>query len=86
MRDLNGIRKGLKLSTSIGMVLVATGIVAVAPAMAQTTAAPAVAAAAADAETVNQIVVTGTRVVRDGFKSPTPLTCLLYTSPSPRDH
>jgi outer membrane receptor protein involved in Fe transport len=76
MRDLNGIRRGLNLSTGIGLALAATGIATIAPAMAQTAAAPAPATAAADVEAVNQIVVTGTRVVRDGFKSPTPLTVL----------
>ncbi len=59
-----------RLSTSVAMMaVVVTGAVS-APHTAQAQTAPAAAPA------VDEIVVTGTRVVRDGYEAPTPLTVL----------
>lgn len=47
------------------------------PAFAQDTApSPAPASAAQEAEREGEVVVTGTRIIRDGFQAPTPLTVL----------
>lgn len=45
------------------------------PALAQETAAPTTAAAQ-ETEREGEVVVTGTRIIRDGFQAPTPLTVL----------
>lgn len=69
--------------SSLKTVLVAgtalTAFVAAAPAWAQET--PAATTASQDAETApgEEILVTGTRIVRDGFQAPTPLTVLTRT-------
>lgn len=57
------------------------------PALAQDTAAPAPASAQEAERESGEVVVTGTRIIRDGFQAPTPLTVLTRedienTSPS----
>ena len=61
----HSFKSHLRGSAALAVVLgIATGLST--PAVAQT-AAPA---------TVDEIVVTGTRIVRDGYQAPTPLTVL----------
>ncbi|KAB7647931.1 TonB-dependent receptor plug domain-containing protein [Polymorphobacter fuscus] len=70
MRGLRQVRHSLVCSTGLGL---ATAVLALAAPAGAQTAAPA----AADPDPIaEQIIVTGTRVVRDGFQSPTPLTVL----------
>jgi len=84
MRDLGRIRRALGHKNHFGAAMTALALVQGAPALAQEAAASADSDTAAPAD---QIVVTGTRVVRDGFQAPTPLTVLTQkdiqnTSPS----
>lgn len=72
MRDRGSIRRSLGNGGGLGTAVAAIALISAAPALAQT--ATTTAAAAADND--EQIVVTGSRVVRDGFKSATPLTVL----------
>lgn len=76
MRDLGRIRRSLGGKRNFGAAMTALALVHGAPALAQETAAPADTVEAADAD---QIVVTGSRIVRDGFQAPTPLTVLSET-------
>jgi outer membrane receptor protein involved in Fe transport len=71
-------------STNFGAAMTALALVHSAPALAQETPPPADTVEAADAD---QIIVTGSRVARDGFQAPTPLLVLTQediqnTSPS----
>lgn len=70
MRDLGRIRRSLGGKSGFGSAMTALALVHSAPALAQE-AATSVEAADAD-----QIIVTGSRIVRDGFQAPTPLTVL----------
>jgi len=84
MRNLERNRRSLGRSSSFGAAMTALALVHSAPVLAQETAAPADAIEAADAD---QIIVTGSRVARDGFQAPTPLLVLTQediqnTSPS----
>jgi iron complex outermembrane recepter protein len=72
MRDLRQVRRALCGSSSLGLAMAAFGLTNVTPVAAQEAAKPA----AAEPVIAEQIVVTGTRIVRDGFKSPTPLTVI----------
>ncbi|OYU14289.1 MAG: TonB-dependent receptor [Alphaproteobacteria bacterium PA4] len=74
MRDCGKIRRSLGDGSGFVLALATLGLLGAAPALAQS--APASTATATDAETAEQIVITGSRVVRDGFKSPTPLNIL----------
>ncbi len=76
MRNLERNRRSLGRSRSFGAAMTALALVHSAPVLAQETAAPADAIEAADAD---QIIVTGSRVARDGFQAPTPLTVLSET-------
>jgi iron complex outermembrane receptor protein len=73
MRDFRRIRRSVGRQHGLGLVMTALALVHGASAMAQDTAAPQ---AGGDAAPTDQIVVTGTRIVRDGFQSPTPLTVI----------
>jgi iron complex outermembrane recepter protein len=72
MRDLRQVRRALCGSSSLGLAMAAFGLTNATPVAAQEPAKTA----AADAAAVEQITVTGTRIVRDGFKAPTPLTVI----------
>jgi iron complex outermembrane receptor protein len=76
MRYLGRNRRSLGRSSSFGVAMTALALVHSAPVLAQETAAPADSIEAADAD---QIIVTGSRVARDGFQAPTPLTVLSET-------
>jgi outer membrane receptor protein involved in Fe transport len=76
MRYLERNRRSLGRSSSFGAAMTALALVHSAPVLAQETAAPADSIEAADAD---QIIVTGSRVARDGFQAPTPLTVLSET-------
>ncbi|MBL9066869.1 MAG: TonB-dependent receptor [Sphingopyxis sp.] len=76
MRYLGRNRRSLGRSSSFGAAMTALALVHSAPVLAQQTAAPADSIEAADAD---QIIVTGSRVARDGFQAPTPLTVLSET-------
>lgn len=76
MRYLERNRRSLGRHTSFGAAMTALALVHSAPALAQEAATPADAIEAADAD---QIIVTGSRVARDGFQAPTPLTVLSET-------
>ncbi len=76
MRYLGRNRRSLGRSSSFGAAMTALALVHSAPVLAQETAAPADSIEAADAD---QIIVTGSRVARDGFQAPTPLTVLSET-------
>ena len=76
MRYLGRNRRSLGRNTSFGAAMTALALVHSAPALAQEEAIPADTVAAADAD---QIIVTGSRVARDGFQAPTPLTVLTET-------
>jgi outer membrane receptor protein involved in Fe transport len=76
MRYLGRNRGSLGRSSSFGAAMTALALVHSAPVLAQETAAPADSIEAADAD---QIIVTGSRVARDGFQAPTPLTVLSET-------
>ena len=73
MHDLGRTRRPLSRKYRLSAAMTALALAQGAPALAQETAAAADRSEAAPAD---QIVVTGTRVVRDGFQSPTPLTVL----------
>ncbi|KQZ73244.1 TonB-dependent receptor [Sphingopyxis sp. Root214] len=84
MRDFEPIRRPLSRKGRFGAAMTVLALVQGAPALAQEATAPAdsVEAAAGD-----QIIVTGSRVARDGFQAPTPLVVLTQkdiqnTSPS----
>ncbi|WP_338425958.1 TonB-dependent receptor domain-containing protein [Sphingopyxis kveilinensis] len=84
MRDLERIRLPLVGKRNLGAAMTALALVHNAPALAQATAEPAetVESAASD-----QIIVTGSRIARDGFQAPTPVVVLTQediqnTSPS----
>lgn len=70
MRDVERIRLPLG---RFGTAMTALALVQAAPALAQEEAAPADSTEAAPAD---QIVVTGSRVTRDGFEAPTPVMVL----------
>ncbi|OWR01279.1 TonB-dependent receptor plug domain-containing protein [Sphingopyxis witflariensis] len=81
MHDTGRVRGPLGRKSHIGAAMTALALVQAAPALAQEVA-PTPEAAPTD-----QIVVTGTRVIRDGFQAPTPLVVLTQkdiqnTSPS----
>jgi outer membrane receptor protein involved in Fe transport len=76
MRYLGRNRRSLGRSSSFGAAMTALALVHSAPVLAQEAAAPADSIEAADAD---QIIVTGSRVARDGFQAPTPLTVLSET-------
>lgn len=76
MRYLGRNRRSLGRSTNFGAAMTALALVHSAPALAQETPPPADTVEAADAD---QIIVTGSRVARDGFQAPTPLTVLSET-------
>lgn len=73
MRDLGQIRRPLSRNRRFGAAMTALALVHGAPALAQdvTPAVDITEAAASD-----QIIVTGSRVARDGFQAPTPVTVL----------
>ena len=52
------------------------GIVCAAPGLAQQTAAPAPASEVGTLEAGGEIIVTGTRIVRDGYNAPTPVSVI----------
>ena len=84
MRDLGRIRRPLGGKGSFGVAMTALALVHGAPALAQEAAAPEKSSEAAPAD---HIIVTGSRVARDGFQAPTPLIVLTQkdiqnTSPS----
>jgi outer membrane receptor protein involved in Fe transport len=74
MRDFRRIRRSFGRAHNLGLAMTALALVHAAPALAQDSAAAP--QASDEAAPVDQIVVTGTRVVRDGFQSPTPLTVM----------
>lgn len=63
-------------AAAAGAAMTALAIVMAAPAMAQTTPPPAPAQDASAAPAEGDVVVTGTRIQRNGFQAPTPLTVL----------
>lgn len=73
MRSYTGLGRSFGRRHAFGVAMTALALVHSAPTLAQDTPA-----APQDNETVSsdQIIVTGTRVVRDGFQSPTPLTVM----------
>jgi iron complex outermembrane receptor protein len=73
MRDMGRIRRPLGRKGRFGAAMTAMALVHGAPAMAQETVAQAGSSEAAPGE---QIVVTGSRVTRDGFQAPTPVMVL----------
>lgn len=73
MRDFGRVRRPQGRRAGFGVAMTALALVHGAPALAQEAAAEPESGTAAPAD---QIVVTGTRVVRDGFQSPTPLTVI----------
>lgn len=73
MRDFGRVRRPLGRKTAFGTAMTALALVHGAPVYAQEAAA---SATSETAEPGDQIVVTGSRVVRDGFKAPTPLVVL----------
>jgi len=84
MRDLGQIRRSWGRKSNVGAAMTALALVQAAPAMAQEVTTPADTAETAPND---QIVVTGTRIVRDGFQAPTPVLVLTQddirnTSPS----
>ncbi|SEJ28001.1 TonB-dependent Receptor Plug Domain [Sphingobium sp. AP50] len=74
MRDFRRIRRSFGHAHNLGLAMSALALVHAAPALAQDSAAAP--QASDEAAPVDQIVVTGTRIVRDGFQSPTPLTVM----------
>ncbi len=76
MRYLERNRRSLSRSSSFGAAMTALALVHSAPVLAQEAAATADAIEAAEAD---QIIVTGSRIARDGFQAPTPLTVLSET-------
>lgn len=84
MRDLGQIRRSWGRKSNVGAAMTALALIQAAPAMAQEVTTPADTAETAPND---QIVVTGTRIVRDGFQAPTPVLVLTQddirnTSPS----
>jgi outer membrane receptor protein involved in Fe transport len=84
MRDFERIRRPLSRKGQFGVAMTALAFVHGAPALAQEATAPADSVEAAPGD---QIIVTGSRVARDGFQAPTPLVVLTQkdiqnTSPS----
>lgn len=73
MRDMGRIRRPLGHKGRFGAAMTALALVHGAPALAQETAAPA---DTSEASLADQIIVTGSRVARDGFQAPTPLVVL----------
>jgi iron complex outermembrane receptor protein len=73
MRDMGRIRRPLGHTGRFGAAMTALALVHGAPALAQETSAPAGSSEAALSE---QIIVTGSRVTRDGFQAPTPVMVL----------
>ena len=73
MRDVGKIGRSAGFYRRFGTAAAAIALISAAPALAQTAATTTTAAAT---NTDEQIVVTGSRVVRDGFKSPTPLNVI----------
>jgi outer membrane receptor protein involved in Fe transport len=73
MRNLGKMRRSLGNSGGFGTAAAAIALISAAPALAQAATTTSTAEAAATDE---QIVVTGSRIVRDGFRSPTPLSVL----------
>ena len=89
IRSKLGLRKGsfLAISSLSALAMASAASAQTVPADEQSPATSANAGAAADEGPGADIVVTGTRVVRDGFQAPTPLTVLTRediqnTSPS----
>lgn len=83
MRDMGRVRRPLGHKGRLGAAMTALALVHGAPAYAQETTAPA----DSEASLADQIIVTGSRVARDGFQAPTPLVVLTQkdiqnTSPS----
>lgn len=76
MRDFERVRRPLGRNGRLGAAMTALALVHGAPALAQETAAPA---DTSEAGLADQIIVTGSRVARDGFQAPTPLTVLSET-------
>ncbi|AJA07714.1 TonB-dependent receptor-like protein [Sphingopyxis fribergensis] len=84
MRDMGRIRRPLGHKGRFGAAMTALALVHGAPALAQEATAPADSVEAASGD---QIIVTGSRVARDGFQAPTPVVVLTQediqnTSPS----
>lgn len=84
MRDLGQIHRSWGRKSNVGAAMTALALVQAVPAMAQEVTTPADTTEAASND---QIVVTGTRIVRDGFQAPTPVLVLTQedirnTSPS----
>lgn len=73
MRDFERIRRPLVRKGHFGVAMTALALVQGAPALAQETVA---ARDSADAAPADQIIVTGSRVTRDGFQAPTPVMVL----------
>jgi iron complex outermembrane recepter protein len=73
MRNHGTIRRSLGNCGGFGTAAAAIALISAAPALAQTVTTTSTAEATGTDE---QIVVTGSRIVRDGFRSPTPLTVL----------
>ena len=85
MRDLGKIRRPLSRNRRFGAAMTALALVQGAPALAQEATAAAETTEATSAS--DQIIVTGSRVARDGFQAPTPVLVLTQediqnTSPS----
>ncbi|HEV7341625.1 MAG TPA: TonB-dependent receptor [Sphingopyxis sp.] len=76
MRYLERNRRSLGRNSSFGAAMTAVALVHSAPALAQEDSTVAQATEAAPGD---QIIVTGSRVARDGFQAPTPLTVLTET-------
>jgi iron complex outermembrane receptor protein len=76
MRYLERNRRSLGRNSSFGAAMTALALVHSAPALAQE---ESTVAQATEADPGDQIIVTGSRVARDGFQAPTPLTVLTET-------
>ena len=84
MRNLGRVRRPLAHKIGFGAAMTALALVHSAPALAQEAAA---SANSSEATAGDQIIVTGSRVARDGFQAPTPVLVLTQediqnTSPS----
>ncbi len=75
MRSLNGLKSGVLQNTCSRLVMGAVATVLVATA-AQAAAAQANESVASEERATGDIIVTGSRIVRDGFEAPTPTTVL----------
>jgi iron complex outermembrane receptor protein len=71
MRNIGMIHRFFGRQHGLGLAMTALALIHTAPALAQDMAEPQ---QSGDTAPFDQIIVTGTRVVRDGFQSPTPLT------------